>query len=145
VLRHDTLKLIDGAGPDALATSQTKAEPTRVNGKEPEQQTVPENAVPHATKTAETVETAKEQAQTSTLSDCLFSRTVIPIDLKRWTDSSVTSVECPLCGRTRSLSSSKGVLRFPPHTRRKIQTPVLGKRWSTTGKTDWDVVGAERK
>jgi endogenous inhibitor of DNA gyrase (YacG/DUF329 family) len=145
VLRHDTLKLIDGADPDALRVNQNKAEPTRVKGKEPERQTVQENVVPHTRETAETVETAKEQVQTSTSPNCPFSRTVIPIDLKRWTDSSITSVECPLCGRTRSLSPSKGFLRFPLHTQRKIQTEVKGKRWSVTGKTDWDVVGEESK
>src|SRR5437763_11780693 len=35
VLRHDTLRIIDGAGPDALHQDQNKAEPARVNGKEP--------------------------------------------------------------------------------------------------------------
>ncbi len=34
VLRHDTLKLIDGAGPDARPQDQNKAEPASVNGKE---------------------------------------------------------------------------------------------------------------
>ena len=37
----------------------------------------------------------------------------------------------------------KGVLRFKPHTRRKQQTPLTEKRWSSSGKTDWDVVGGE--
>ncbi|HEU5380867.1 MAG TPA: hypothetical protein VFV38_36045 [Ktedonobacteraceae bacterium] len=63
------------------------------------------------------------------------------IDLKRFTASSVSVVEYPRCGRTRSLFPVKGVLRFPPHEPRKIQTEVKGKRWSATGKTDWDVVG----
>jgi hypothetical protein len=124
-----------------LRTDQNKAELTHVKGKEPERQTVPENAVPHTAKTAETVETAKEQEHTSTSPKCTFSRMVLPIDLKRFTASSVTSVECPDCGRTRSLSPVKGVLRFPPHDRRKMQTSVTGKRWSAKGKTDWDVVG----
>jgi hypothetical protein len=48
-------------------------------------------------------------------------------------------------GRMRSLSPSKGVLRFKPHTPRKQQTPLSGKRWSATGKTDWGVVGGESK
>jgi Zn ribbon nucleic-acid-binding protein len=95
--------------------------------------------------TTKTVETAKEQEQTSTSPKCMFSKTVIPIDLKRWTESSVPLVECPHCGRTRSLSPVKGVLRFPPHERRKQQTPLTSTRWSATGKTDWDVVAAERK
>jgi hypothetical protein len=142
VLRHDTLKLIDGAGPDEHPQDQNKAEPVSVNGKDPERQTVPENAVPHAKKT---VETAKEQEQTSTSSNCTFSRMVIPIDPKRWTESGITVVGCPRCGRTRSLSPVKGVLRFPPHGPRKIQTEVKGKRWSATGKKDWDVVGGESK
>ena len=51
---------------------------------------------------------------------------------------------CPDCGRTRTLSPVKGVLRFAKHARRKIQTPVTGRRWAgIPGKTDWDVVGGE--
>jgi len=141
VLRHDTLKLIDGAGPDALHLDQNKAEPASVNGKEPERQTVPENERASTTKTAETVETAKEQAQTSTSPNCTFSGELVPIDLKRFTESSINLVECPHCGRMRSLSPVKGVLRFKAHTRRKQQTPLTEKLWSATGKTDWDVVG----
>jgi len=138
VLRHDTLKLIDGAGPTTLAQDQTSAEEPGVNGKEPERQTVQENEQQNTTKT---VEMAEEPVQTSASPKCTFSRTVVAIDLKRFTASSVTSVECPDCGRTRSLSPVKGVLRFPPHDRRKMQTSVTGKRWSAKGKTDWDVVG----
>jgi hypothetical protein len=141
VLRHDTLKLIDGAGPTTLAQDQNKAEEPGVNGKEPERQTVPEN---EQRDPSQQLEQAKEPVQTSTSPKCPFSRTVLPIDLKRFTASSVSSVGCPLCGRTRSLSPVKGVLRFPPHEPRKMQTEVKGKRWSTTGKTDWDVVGGER-
>jgi len=44
-------------------------------------------------------------------------------------------VECPDCSRTRSLSEHKGVLRFPSHDRRKMQTPVTSKRWAARGKT----------
>ncbi len=95
VLRHDTLKLIDGAGPTTLAQDQTSAEEPGVNGKEPERQI---------------------------------------------TDSGINLVECPRCGRMRSLSPSKGVLRFKAHTPRKQQTPLTEKRWSATGKTDWSVV-----
>jgi hypothetical protein len=53
----------------------------------------------------------------------------------------LTLVACPLCGRTRSLSPVKSVLRFPSHEPRTIQAEVKDKRWSTTGKTDWDVAG----
>jgi len=142
VLRRDTLWIIDGDGSDALIEGRDRAKPTSANGKEPQRETVQESKQQNTT---ETVETAKEQARTSTSPNCTFSRMVIPIDPKRWMESSVTLVECPLCGRTRSLSPVKGVLRFPPHEPRKIQTEVKGKRWSATGKTDWDVVGAESK
>src|SRR6266567_2555879 len=58
VLRHDTLKLSDGAGPTTLAQDQTSAEEPGVNGKEPERQTAPEKEQQNTTKT---VEPAKEQ------------------------------------------------------------------------------------
>ena len=137
VLRHDTLKLIDGAGPDALAQDQTSAEEPGVNGKEPERQTAPEKEQQNTTKT---VEPAKEQVQTNTSPNCTFSGEQVPIDLKRFTNSGINLVECPRCGRMRSLSPSKGVLRFKAHTPRKQQTPLTEKRWSATGKTDWSVV-----
>lgn len=138
VLRHDTLRIIDGAGPDVPVENLDAEMKDHANGNKPEQQTVQENGRASPT---ETVETAKEPVQTSTSAKCTFSRTVILIDSKRFTDSDVSSVECPDCGRTRSLSPVKGVLRFPPHEPRKIQAEVKGKRWSATGKTDWDVVG----
>jgi hypothetical protein len=139
VLRHDTLKLIDGAGPEALPQDQNKAEPADANEKEPERQTVPEKEQQNPTNTVETVETAKEQEHTSKTANCTFSG-VVPIDLKRFTDSGINLVECPLCGRMRSLSPVKGILRFKSHTPRKQQTPQTSKRWSATGKTGWEVV-----
>ena len=86
-----------------------------------------------------TVETVEEQVQTSKSPKCTFSG-VVSIDLKRFQDSGVALVECPDCSRTRSLSPHKGVLRFPSHDQRKIQTPVTSQRWAKE-KTDWDVVG----
>jgi len=142
VLRRDTLRMIDGAGPDAPAARPDEAALARTNETVGERETGRESEQQSTTKTAETVQ---EQGQTSTSPNCTFSRTVIPIDLKRWAESSVTLVECPDCGRTRSLSPSKGVLRFPPHERRKQQIPLTSTRWSATGKTDWGVVGGERK
>src|SRR6266536_665007 len=108
VLRHDTLKLIDGAGHDTLATPQSKAEPAGVNGKEPEQQIIPEKEQQNGAKTVETAQTAQEQEHTSKTANCTSSGELVPIDLKRFTESSVSLVECPRCGRMRSLSPSKG-------------------------------------
>jgi len=137
VLRHDTLKLIDGAGPEALPQDQNKAEPADANEKEPERQTAPEKEQQNTT---ETVETAKDQEHTSPSRNCSFVGEV-PIDLKRFADSGIALVECPRCSRTRSLSPVKGVLRFPAHTPRIQQTDLSSKRWSATEKTDWSVVG----
>ena len=78
---------------------------------------------------AETVETAENQAQTSTSPQCTFLGEV-PIGLKQFADSGVVLVECPDGSRTRSLSPHKGVLRFPAHDQRKMQTPVTGVRWA---------------
>ena len=137
-LRHDTLRIIDGAGPDALVEDRDGAEPASANGTERKTVLISEQQ-----NTTKTVETAKERVQTSTSPKCTFSG-VVSIDLKRFADSGIALVECPDCSRTRSLSPAKGVLRFPPHKRRKMQTPVTSKRWSATkGKTDWDLVGGE--
>ena len=91
VLRHDTLKLIDVAGPDALRTNQNKTEPADANGKEPERQTVPQKEQQNTMKTAEP---AKEEEQTNTSPSCTFSGELVPIDLKRFTESSISLVEC---------------------------------------------------
>ena len=138
VLRHDTLKFIDGADPDVRPLDQNKAEPAGVHGKAPEKQTIPEN---ERAKTSQTAGTAEEPAPMSTSPNCTFSGEVVSIDPTQFTDSGITLVECPHCGRMRSLSPSKGVLRFKAHTQRKQQTLLTEKRWSATGTTDWDVVG----
>lgn len=138
VLHRDTLQIIDGAGPSTEAAQSESTEPGSANGTEQQQETVQGNEQQNMTKT---VETAEEQGQTSTSSNCTFSKVVVSIDPKRWAERSIAVVECPNCSRTRSLSPVKGVLQFPPHKPRKVQTPVTGKRWSAKGKTDWDVVG----
>jgi hypothetical protein len=146
VLRHDTLWIIDGTGPEALPQGLNQREVPDAHGKEPEQQVVSEHAALNAPSTAqqrETVETAQEQEQTSKTANCTFSGELVLIDLKRFTESSINLVECPHCGRMRSLSPSKGVLRFKAHTRRKQQTPLTEKRWSARGATDWDVIGGQ--
>ena len=135
VLRRDTLRIIDGAGPscDSPQAPPEKSE----NGSKTERETVFTNGQQNTTKT---VGTAKEQVQTSTSPKCTFSSEVVAIDLKRFADSGIALVECPDCSRTRSLLEHKGVLRFPSHDRRKMQTPVTSMRWAARGKTDWDVV-----
>lgn len=137
VLRRDTFRVIDGAGPDDLVLERGEAASARLNGTVREQETTQENEQQPPT---ETVETVKEQAETSESSNCPFSG-LVPIDIKRFTQSSIAVVECPGCGRTRSLSPSKGVIRIPPHKPRKRQTPLTVKRWAAKEPKDWDVVG----
>ena len=139
VLRHDTLRIIDGAGPDAPIAEREEETKERANGTEQEQET---GKVCEQQNTTKTVETAKEQEQTVKSPKCTFFG-VVPIDLNRFLNSDTHLVECPDCGRTRTLSPVKGVLRFKSHDPRKSQTPVTGRRWSTSGKTDWDVVGGQ--
>src|SRR5947209_8149205 len=55
VLRHDTLKLIEGDGSDALVEGRDGAKPTSANGKEPQQETA-QKSEQQTTETVETVE-----------------------------------------------------------------------------------------
>jgi AAA domain len=144
VLRRDTLRIIDGAGPsiEALLVPPEKGE----NGgktereTEPEQETVSTNGRQN---TAEPVETVGEQVQTGKTPKCPFPG-LVSIDLKRFQDSGTQLIECPGCGRTRTLMPSKGVLRFKPHEKRKMNTPHTEKRWVKVD-SDWKVVGGESK
>jgi hypothetical protein len=139
VLRRETLWIIDGAGPsiEVPQPQPNRAEPERANETEQQQETGQTNGQQNTTKTAE------EPVQTSTSPRCPFTSEVVAIDLKRFVDSGIALVECPLCSRTRSLSPVKGVLRFPYHTKRKTKANVSGQRWATSDKTDWGVVGGE--
>jgi len=158
VLRRDTLRLIDGAGPDIEAprsesTEQKQASGTEVEGVS-ESANPPENPVQ-----AQTLHTDKgdkipsehatshsavmDQKQPTKSTNCTFSGAV-PIDLKRFLESDVALVECPDCAATRTLEPHGGILRFKSHDKRKTATPVTSKRWAR-GKTDWDVVGGESK
>src|SRR5207237_6215672 len=56
VLRHDTLRIIDGDGPDALVEDWDGARSTREHGKEPQRETVQLRQPQHTAKTVATVE-----------------------------------------------------------------------------------------
>jgi hypothetical protein len=136
MLRRNTLRIIDGAGPTIEAPQSESTEQKNETGSEQEGQ--PPNVQ------AETGETVEEQAHTSTTATCTFSGELVPIDLKQFTDSGIHLVECPDCGRMRSLSPRKGVLRFTLHIRRKTTAPNTERRWAAKGEMDWDVVGGKR-
>jgi hypothetical protein len=138
VLRRDTLQIIDGAGPRVDVSRPDGAEPGSAHGVEQPQEMVRANGQQNTTQTVEA------QVPPSKAPKCTVAG-VITIDLTRFIDSGVALVECPDCARMRSLSPHKGVLRFPSHDRRKLQTPVTGVRWAAKGTTDWGVVGGEHK
>ncbi len=139
VLRRDTLRIIDGAGPSVEVPPSESTEQGNGSGTEPEREAVQALHVPHTTETGGTV---GEQTQTVKTPKCTFPG-VVSIDLKRFLDSGIALVECPDCARTRSLSPRNGVLRFPSHDKRKTRTPVTSQRWAMQ-KTIWEVVGGER-
>jgi hypothetical protein len=141
VLRRDTLRIIDGAGPSIEVPPLESTGQEQASGTQSEQEAVQAGRQQNTTETGGTVEAQMQPVKTP---KCTFA-TAVSIDLQRFADSGVSLIECPDCGRTRSLTPHKGVLRFPSHNKRKMQTPVTGVRWAAKGKTDWDVVGAERK
>ena len=136
VLRRDTLQIIDGAGPSVAVSRPEGSEPGSAPETESQQDTRQANGQQNTTQTVDA------QVPPSTSPKCTFAG-VVAIDLQRFADSGVALVACPDCSRMRSLSPRKGVLRFPSHDRRKLQTPVTGGRWAATGKTDWGVVDGE--
>ena len=140
VLRRDTLRIIDGAGPSVEVPPSESTEQGNGSGTEPEREAVQALHVPHTTETGGTV---GERVQTGKTPTCTFSG-VVSIELQRFFDSGIRLVECPNCARTRSLSPSKGVLRFPSHDKRKTRTPNTDQRWAME-QTIWEVVGGERK
>ncbi len=146
VLRRDTLRIIDGAGPSVEAlpsestgqeqASETEAEQVSSLHSQPEQ---PPSAPTEQVDQARSRKEAASQPTTST--KCTFSG-VVQISLKRFLESGVALVECPDCACMRTLEPRGGVLRFKPHDKRKTNTPNTGQRWAR-GETDWDVVRGE--
>jgi hypothetical protein len=157
MLRRDTLRIIDGAGPsievppsEATAeerVSETKTEHASSPGNQPDDlaqartsrtdmvEQVPSTQNEHAT-SRDVVEDQKQPTKTT---KCTFSG-VIPIELQRFLDSGIRLVECPNCAATRSLEPHRGVLRFSSHSQRKTRTPNIGQRW-VKRETAWEVAG----
>ncbi len=157
ILRRDTLRMIDGAGPSIEApqsesTGQeqaggTEAEGVSSRGDQSENPTQAQTSRPEMTDQAPSAhnehatsrDVVGDQKQTAKSTKCTFSG-VVPIDLKRFLESGVALVECPDCAATRTLEPRGGILRFKSHDKRKTTTPNTGQRWAK-GETDWDVVG----
>jgi len=144
VLRRDTLRIIDGAGPSVAALPSESTGQEQASGTEAEQVSSPhaQQKIPPAVPTAqgEHARSRKTAAAQPTISTkCTFSG-VVSIDCKRFLARGVPLVECPDCAATRTLKPHGEVLRFKSHDKRKTRTPNTGQRWAR-GETDWDVVG----
>ena len=146
VLRRDTLRIIDGAGPSVEADPVESTGVAQTRGTETEQVSSPharaEPSPLSPTEQADQAQPRKEAAPPATTSiKCTFSRMVVHIPLKHFQESGVTLVECPDCACTRTLEPHGGVLRFKSHNKRKTTTPNTERRWAAKGEMDWDVVG----
>ena len=146
VLRHDTLRIIDGVGPGIEADQASIAEPVQTSETQAEQVSSPneEQKIPSSVPAEQATgarSRKKAVSQPAASDKCAFFG-VVPIDIKRFEESGVTVVECPGCACTRTLEPHGGVLRFKAHNKRKTNTPNTGQRWARgEGETDWDVVG----
>jgi len=162
ILRRDTLRLIDGAGP-SVEVSQSESTSDEARAYETEERSSEiSSSLPESLTQAQTSRIDKgEQASSpndeqgnasnavgnSALSakpgKCIFSGMVVPIDAQRFLESGTSVVECPDCQALRTLELRRGVLRFKSHDKRKTTTPHTGKRWARMA-PDWDVVGGAR-
>ena len=141
VLRRDTLRIIDGTGPTRRVPKIGTQNQSNVRmGKSQQRETVQANEQQNTT---ETVETAKNRCKRAHHPNARLLEW-FPSISQRFAESCVALVECPDCGRTRSLSPSKGVLRFPSHDKRKIRTLNTDRRWIMR-ETAWEVAGGEEK
>jgi hypothetical protein len=140
VLRHDTLRIIDGAGPAVGAPPSESPRQGHESGAEPEQEAAKVREKPHTTATNVS---AGDSARPAKAIKCTFCE-VLPIDLQVFQASSTHLVECPHCGATRTLAPHRGVLRFTSHDKRKTKAPVTGVRWAMR-ETLWQVVGGEAR
>src|SRR6266852_51683 len=71
-----------------------------------------------------------DQAPQASTNKCPFSGTAIEIQEQRYRSSGTRRAECPHCHALRQPTISRnGMLRFPSHDKRKLQTPPTEPRW----------------
>jgi hypothetical protein len=138
-LRHDMLRIIDGAGPGVEAPPSESTEQGNGSGMETERADQVSQALSVRSAQTTSHDVAGDSARSAKATKCAFSGMVVPIGLRQFQESPTRLVACPDCGSMRTLEPHGGVLRFKSHDRRKTTTPNTGQRWAR-GKTDWDVV-----
>jgi hypothetical protein len=163
ILRRDTLRLIDGAGPsvegarsestsDEVLVYETEERSSEKSHAPSENPSPPQ--IPHREIGEQASSQGDEQGNvslapgSSTLSakpgKCTFSGMVVPISAQRFLESGTSVVECPNCQALRTLELRRGVLRFKSHDKRKTTTLNTELRWAKR-ETDWDVAGRREK
>ena len=157
ILRRDTFRIIDGAGPSIEvppSESTTEAQASEAEAEHISLSVLPEKPVQARALHPETVEQVLSAHDTSVISSdavrdqkqhtkptkCAFTE-VVHIDLKRFRESGVALVECPDCTSTCTLEPHGGVLRFRSHDKRKTHTPMTSQRWARIDSV-WNVVGS---
>jgi len=138
-LRHDTLRIIDGAGPGVEAPPSESTEQGNGSGTETERAEHVSQSLSVRSAQTTSHDVSGDSARSTKATKCAFSGMVVPIELQQFQESSTRLVECPDCRAMRTLEPHGGVLRFKSHDRRKRTTPNTGQRWAR-GKTDWDVM-----
>src|SRR6266566_1433363 len=108
VLRHDTLRIIDGAGPSVEADQASAASPEQANEMQAEQVSSQsgEQKIAPISPTEQATQAHPEsgvQSEPNQSAKCTFFG-VVPIDIQRFEESGVSLVECPGCGRAWTLS-----------------------------------------
>lgn len=76
-------------------------------------------------------------------SKCSFSG-VLEIPSQQFLDSGIERIECPNCHALRQATPRKGVLRYPPHDKRKTRTSQTEQRWAQ-GETGWGVISGTKQ
>lgn len=133
VLRRDTLRIIDGAGPSVEALPSESTGVDQAHGTETEEVG---QARSEPTTRDEVQEVLKQPAKPA---KCTFSG-VVPMELQQFLDSGVPLVECPDCTSTSSLSPHNGIIRFKSHNKRKTRNLTTEPRW-VERETVWTVFG----
>lgn len=129
VLRHDTLRIIDGAGPSVDADQTSGAKPEQTSETQVEQVSSPneEQKLPPICPTEQVAQArSREKAvsQPDTSIKCTFFG-VVPIDITRFLESGVAVVECPGCACTRTLEPHGGSCGSSRTTNAKRTLPIL--------------------
>jgi hypothetical protein len=140
VLRRDTLRIIDGAGPSVEAPPSESTAEVHVSGTEAERADLVSQASSARNAHATMSSAVGDSTRPAKATKCTFFG-VVPIELQRFLDSGIRLVECPDCGATRSLEPHRGALRFSSHSSRKTRTSTTSRRWARIDST-WKVVGS---